>query len=133
MNVIHTNHTVHTCMHYTLAVQYTYRCTMQYLYSMYSTTHIKRVDIPCSLDGYNVRVLIEYPKCNRTVVLACSRGQWRQNICVCVRVRARVCVGTCKWAVLGSLLLKSNHTTYYILRFIYVIRYSYILLNIKCN
>ena len=35
--------------------------------------------------------------------------------------------------VLGSLLLKSNHTTYYILLSFNVIRYSYILLNIKCN
>ena len=36
--------------------------------------------------------------------------------------------------VLRSLLLKSNHTTYYILLFIYVIRYSYIILcNMKCN
>ena len=38
-------------------------------------------------------------------------------------------------AVLGLLLLKRNHTTYYILlnNIIYVIRYSYMLLSMKCN
>ena len=41
-----------------------------------------------------------------------------------------LCVFVCWGAVLGSLLLKSNHTTYYILLSIYVIRYSYILLII---